>query len=373
MRRFTASRSNILVHCNAWLADDAEWTSGDSAAASAGTSLHAHLAQLLTAKCPEQTVSHAVDCGRSAAPLLADVRVLGGRLMVELSLAWYPATDTAEVIGENVGRGAYDRVMDPTAITGTADVVVALDGVAHVRDWKSWAPGVEVDASDQLDTLALMVSRALHADTVKVATGLVGEVESRWDDERTLDVFALDAIAERRAERLAEPIAPPVAGPWCQYCPHRVHCPETASALAELVPADTLARHRLSTEIAGQEHAAWSLTAIDLVEEAVKAVKVALRAYADTSGGVVLPDGSTWAGHDVTTETPALDVPGALAEVKAAGGEPALEIKASWTALDKTLGKAKAKALRETLVAMGAVKASTHRRYEAKKPRKAKP
>ena len=64
---------------------------------------------------------------------------------------------------------------------------------------------------------------------------------------------------------------------------------------------------------------------------------------------------------------------GALAEVKAAGGEPALEIKASWTALDKTLGKAKAKALRETLVAMGAVKASTHRRYEAKKPRKAKP
>lgn len=374
--RLTASKRALFGACQYWALPSTPWGHTGSDAATAGSEAHAAFEALVTGA----TVAVPEAARRKAEalrPYLTGALTNAVEIHAELSLAWDPSTDRARVLGEGAGRGVYVHASE-AEITGTADLVLRrADGSLLVADYKNSVPGKGVDAGAQLRTLALMSARALGADVVDVLTIMVDESSAWGEGADRLDVFALDAEAAMLTRELVAFASDPTVprpGPWCsdRYCPARASCPATVEALAQLVPAAELTRHRLSTDLTGPEHAAWALTALDLVEEGIKAIKAALRAYADDHDGIPLPDGSTWAGREVTTEKPSLDVPGALSAIRAAGASEAIESSTTWSAIDKAVGKPAGKALREQLAALGAVRTSSYLRYEARKPTRTK-
>ncbi len=372
--RLTASKRALFDACQYWALPSTPWGQTGSDAATAGSGAHAAFEALVTGA----TVAVPEAARRKAEalrPYLTGVLQNAVEIHAELSLAWAPSTDRARVLGEGAGRGVYVHASE-TEVAGTADLVLLRpDGSLLVADYKNAVPGQEIDARAQLRTLALMAARALGADVVDILTIMVDESSAWGEGADRLDVFALDAEAAMLTRELVAFASDPTVprpGPWCsdRYCPARASCPATVEALAQLVPAAALTRHRLSTDLTGPEHAAWTLTALDLVDEATKAIRASLRAYADDHGGIQLPDGSTWAGRQVTTEKPSLDVPGALDAIRAAGASEAIESSTTWSAIDKAVGKPAGKALREQLAALGAVKTASYQRYEARKARK---
>ena len=373
--RLTASKRALFDACQYWALPSTPWGQTGSDAATAGSGAHAAFEALVTGA----TVAVPEAARRKAEalrPYLTGVLQNAVEIHAELSLAWAPSTDRARVLGEGAGRGVYVHASE-TEVAGTADLVLLRpDGSLLVADYKNAVPGQEIDARAQLRTLALMAARALGADVVDILTIMVDESSAWGEGADRLDVFALDAEAAMLTRELVAFASDPQPrpGPWCsgRYCPARASCPATVEALAQLVPAGDLVRHRLSTELTGPEHAAWTLTALDLVDEATKAIRASLRAYADDHGGIQLPDGSTWAGRQVTTEKPSLDVPGALDAIRAAGASEAIESSTTWSAIDKAVGKPAGKALREQLAALGAVKTASYQRYEARKPTRTK-
>jgi hypothetical protein len=367
MRPLTASRASILAAgCNAWLADDAAWIDRPDAGAIAGTEKH----DLMAAEVDGHEAvggEGARSAVETCRPLLTHL-ALRGACHAEVSMAWYPADDDAEVVGEGLGRGAYSAVADPTAVFGTADVVVLCpDGSAIVADYKSWAPGQEPpDAREQLRTLALLVSRAYSVDTVEVRTGLMGETEARWTDVETLDYFGLEAVARDLQERLARPIGPPVPGGHCRWCPHRAACPVAELACDDLAPPEP--PHRLSLRITSDSHAAWTLAALKLVEQRAAEVKRALLAYVDERGGITLADGKIYSARPLAVERPDLGVPGALEEIRAAGADSAIGYSTSWSAIEGAIGKPAARVLRDALRDLGAIKVTERPDYRARRP-----
>ena len=370
--RPTASRRQLLKHCQHWATPSAVWSETGSALATAGTEAHAAF-EAIGSDRDHDAPEHARRKAEAALPVIRELRARGVQSWTEIAFAWNPTTDTARVLGVGEGREVYAKATDDE-MTGTADLVVQEgDGHLLVVDYKSDVPGNEVDATAQLRTLALFAARALRSEHVETMTVLYSESDARRVLGDTLETMALDAEAEELYEELGNINETPKPGPWCSglYCPAIASCPATVDALAQTLPPEMLVRqHRLSPVIASPEHAAWTLTALDLVDEATTKIRAYLRAYADANGGISLADGTVWQGSEVTTEKPALDVPGALAEVKAAGAEAALDITTSWSAIERAIGKAPAKELRKALSAMGATKTSTHKRYEAKKARK---
>ena len=373
--RLSASKRALYQRCAFWTLPTTPLDAVVGDGATQGSEAHAAFEDLTTgAERPH--AEHARAKADALRPVLAQLTEGCSETWAEVSFAWDPASDTARVLGIGAGREVYVHASEGE-VTGTADFV-GQDAGGHliVIDYKNHVPGREVDAFAQLRTLGLFAARALGCTTVDCWTVEVGEDGCNTHNECEMDVFALDTEAADLASELGRTGAElePHPGPWCQalYCPAAPQCPATRDALTQVLPAEMLVRHKLSPVIASADHAAWSLTAVDLVEEALKVIRVALRAFADEHGGIPLPDGSTYQGAEVTTIKPTLDVPGAVDAIRAAGGEEALSVSTTWTALDKVLGKAKAKDVREALTSMGAVKTSTAKRYEAKKPKRSK-
>ena len=371
--RPTASRRALLQSgCTYWATDAAVWTEGGNRATVAGTESHEAFESVGSDR-DHDAPEHARRKAKAALPVIRELRARGVQSWTEIAFAWDPWLDTARVLGTGVGRDVYSQATSDE-MCGTADFVVReADETLLVVDYKPDTPGHTIDATAQLRTLALFAARALHSDRVETMTVLYSEDDARCIVGDTLEIMALDAEASSLYAELADIGGEPAPGPWCTllYCPAAASCPATIEALAQALPPEALVRHhRLSPVIADAEHAAWSLTALDLVDEATRTIRANLRAFADAHDCIPLADGTVWQGSQVTTEKPALDVPGALAEVKAAGAESALDITTSWSAIERAIGKVSAKELRKALSAMGAVKTSTHKRYEAKKARK---
>ena len=373
MIRFTASRRALLSACAAWARPDAVWTDSGSDAATAGSEMHDAIESVI-ANPSGQTRTHSAAAVRKAAhavDALAGLLAMATARHTEVAYEYSLRSDSATVLGH--GREAYDGA-ERDSLCGTADLVLDFaDGIPMVIDYKSWAPGQDVDARAQLRTLALFAARAMGRDTVRTATLLVGEDGARLVEGDTLDAFELDAEAyDLRADLARIPNAEPVPGPHCaaRYCPAIATCEATREAMTHTLPASMLVRqHRLSPVIADAEHAAWTYAALRMVEAATDEIAKALKAYADEHGGIVLSDGSVYGGHETTRETLDLSVPGAVEAVRAAGGEAALSYSSSKAALTREIGKA-SKALLEELSAMGALRASTFTTYKATKAKK---
>ena len=371
--RLTASKRNLYQHCQYWALPETPWTDTSGAGAEAGSEAHAAF-EAVHNGAAHDAPEHARRKAEVVTPVLRELKARGSESWSEIAFAWSPVTGKARVLG--VGKGRHYADATDGEVCGTADIVVrCFDGSLLVADWKNRVPGHTVDATAQLRTLALMAARAFGSEDVATLTVLVDENEAERVSGPTLNSFDLDMEESVLCDAVAQlRYSPePMPGPHCaaMYCPAAASCPATVDALAQTLPAKMLVRdHRLSPVISGPDHAAWSLTAVDLVEEGIKAIKASLRAFADAHNGIPLADGTVWQGSEVTTEKPALDVPGALAEVRAAGADAALDITTSWSAIERAIGKAPAKELRKALAAMGATKTSTHKRYEAKKDRK---
>lgn len=291
---------------------------------------------------------------------------------VEEAFAYRPGSDTARSLGCSIEREYTQHGLDPFAeIAGTADLVLRTpSGGLVVGDFKTghydnqvsyaWAP--------QLDMLALAVARTYGVSTVTTAICLVmdsGRVH--WTEERTLDVFDLDAIAAQvrsavaawhAAAQAQQSGAVPVTRPgaWCDYCSSRSLCPAWRS-LARTFAAETaaLAELDLTPESAG---AAWEK--LDRFEQLAKELRAQLKAFARRAP-LVLPDGSRLAHIERSREE--LDGEKTRDYLRTAysvaKADEVTEVKVTKASLERVFGAKQAKEIVASLRKQDAVK--THR------------
>lgn len=217
--------------------------------------------------------------------------------VAERAFAYDPATDVGREL-PRIEHRDYSGAT-PGEVCGTADLVW-IDGESVViADWKTTSPGApEVDATAQLEWLALFAARAWGYDSARIVTLKVTEVGVEVIEGEPLDMFGLAAIAERIAADVARiPGAETHGGDHCRgrYCKALTSCPETTSLIEQLIPADALARKewRFTPQIESPDHLQRILVMKPIVTEYLERVNKAIAAYvADgevtTSDGVVI-------------------------------------------------------------------------------------
>lgn len=291
--RVTASRTALLTRCQHWARDGVALVDDSSDAADDGTTFH-RWCEVYAATGAEPSI----DDDRMATMWSHAKAYIDAHKTetweVERAFWWHPVEGTA---AELVGTEHRDYSGAPKgSIAGTADIVDFGDELT-VYDWTLG----RTSKGAQLLTLALMIAQA-HGYTrarivaLHVSEGGIHEVEQHIE-RRALD----DHGAAVRAALDAVPSAAPHPGGHCAelYCPARAHCPATSAAVAQVIEPAQLVRHKLSTEIASPEHAAWMLHTLDLVDSASSQIRDKIKAYARERGGLPLPDGKVW------TEVPA--------------------------------------------------------------------
>lgn len=148
-----------------------------------------------------------------------------GDLMCELAMAY--DGESVELLGENVGRGAYPE----GKLCGSADIVV-LRPNAMVLDVKTGSLPVPHPRENwQIATLAMMVSR-LFAGSVQTVTGVIAKLDREGAWEFAEHVFTLEQLqrvqdkidAARASWSTAEALhesgwgVTPQPGPHCRFC-----------------------------------------------------------------------------------------------------------------------------------------------------------
>lgn len=294
-------------------------------------------------------------------------------LTAEEAFAYSPATDTARSLGVSIEREYTQHGLDPhTEIAGTADLILRTpSGTLVVGDFKTRHYDSQVSHAwqPQLDMLALSASRAYHVDTVTTAICLVmdsGRVH--WTEERTYDVFDLDAIAARVRDAVrqwhtaaaafasgAVPVTNP--GAWCDYCSSRSLCPAWRS-LARTFAEDTVALSVAATELdltPNTAGAAWEK--LDRYDALAGELRKQLRDYAHRTP-LVLSDG-TRLGHVERTRE---ELDGERTRdylrtaYSVAKADEVCEVKVTKAALERVFGREQSKEILGTLRKSGAVK-----------------
>ncbi len=319
--RATASKCGLLVECGWWALAEAEWSDTSSPAADRGTRFHAAIA-LYISVIPGIPLAAEDDIKGAFAAAKAWVDAFGReKLAAEVAFAWDPTTDTAEVIGHDIGRN-YGPWQARGLLCGSADIVAVsrFTRVGYVGDWST---GDGSKKGPQLRALGLMLARAENLDQVTVEALEVDASGVRHVCTETLDAFALAAVAGELAEAMAAiPSAVPVPGPHCGdlYCPARATCPAVRERIADIVPAAELVRHQWGLTIASPDHAAWLYNQAKAIEAAAKLVKDAVKAFVPAEG-VALSDGSVLA--EGTREMNRFDKGKALALARELGASEA--------------------------------------------------
>ncbi len=248
-------------------------------------------------------------------------------------------------------------------ISGTADHVVAVDGLLTVDDWKTGRGDIGERPRDHLQMLflGLAAARAHGVNSVRIRYLLVSEegITPVHDD---LDEFALSAIAVRLRKLVAGiGQSPPKPGPHCysKYCPIVATCPATKAALAAIDTASAL-EHPLSVEITSPEHAASVRVRLKMVRSAVDAIETALKAYVKETGPIPIGGGKVY-GFKREQSVERLDIatPGAYAALVAhlgqEGADQAVTLDATKASIHKaTKDRAVEKELLEQLRGLGA-------------------
>jgi hypothetical protein len=212
----------------------------------------------------------------------------GGKL--EVAFAYDPSTDTARILGYNIGRAYKEHGAQPHEVCGTADLVGTADGTVIVIDWKS---GFGFVPKWQLRFLALAACRALGLSRAKVCNWFLredGTIREDKDSVDEFDAFDLDQIAaEVRATLSRLRISyeldadhPSVTGgAWCQYCDCKPHC-DLQTGLAKRALGMDL------SEAFTPERAMEAALIASMVKEWAESVEAGLREYAKTTP---FPDG----------------------------------------------------------------------------------
>jgi hypothetical protein len=325
-KRVTASKGALLTVCQAWAKDDARWENDyPKTEASFGHEFHANME--LAINLGERIVAHADPrmmtlVQRGYEWIDFALAKTGNGARAEVPLAWDLSTDKARTLPSN-GQRDYTQAT-PTELCGTADIILLTpDGTLHIYDWKT---GNDLSyARDQLRTLAVLGVKRYRAKRCVIAALKVDENGVEEVGREELDAFDVEVIAEGLRQYLsAIPTSEPNPGAHCFdfYCPHRVHCPATTKAIAELIPATALVRKGfpLSMEIQSPEHAAYMLPLVDLAMDAAEKIRDQLKEYARGLGGLPLPNGKVW--KEIPSTRSSVDGKGALALAEKLGADP---------------------------------------------------
>lgn len=305
MSRITASGLALLHECGYSYRDDVscppEIRSDESARGTALAVLFEHAVNGgaapaisdLVADLGDDEASRLVTMWRALSAWVEANRKLGW--VSEQGFAWEPETDRGRAL-ERRGHRDYSRCTS-TEVAGTADLVIIVDDTVIVYDVKSHAPGApELDATAQLEGLALFAARAYDYDRARIVTLNVSAergVEPIEGEE--INAFRLIEIGDRiRADvaRIANSV--PTVGPHCtgRYCKAIAVCPQQTTAMAQLVPDTALVRPewRYQPVIESPDHLAHMLALRPLINKACKQVDAAITAYV-AAGPVHTSDG----------------------------------------------------------------------------------
>jgi hypothetical protein len=284
----------------------------------------------------------------------------GGKL--EVAFAYDPETDTARILGYNIGRAYREHGALPHEVCGTADLMGTADGVLVIIDWKS---GFGIVPKWQLRFLALAGCRALGLTRAKVCNWFLRENGTIIEDQDSVDefdAFDLDQIAEelrgvlarlRAAHAAAGPEPSLRGGSWCQYCECKPHC-ALQTGLAKRSLGMKLAEP-MTPERAMQ---AWLM--FEMLEDLAAAGKAGLREYARQHP---FPDGQGNVIKQVEREStkliPEKALPALREEFTAELAEAACERKLTQASLEralraKNMGKPLAPLKRQAMKAMAA-------------------
>jgi hypothetical protein len=284
----------------------------------------------------------------------------GGKL--EMALAYDPTTDTARIIGYNIGRAYREHGALPHEVCGTADLMGTADGCVIIIDWKS---GFGVVPKWQLRFLALAGCRALGLTRAKVCNWFLRENGTIIEDQDSVDefdAFDLDQIAEDlrgvlsrlKAAHTAAGERPSVrGGAWCEYCECKPHC-DLQTGLAKRGLGLKLPE-ALTPERAME---AWLM--FEMLEDIAAAGKAGLREYAKQHP---FADGKGNRVQQVEREStkliPEKALPALREEFTAELAEAACERKLTQASLEralraKNMGKPLAPLKRQAMKAMAA-------------------
>lgn len=229
MRRVTASRAALLSSCAYAFRDGVQWDETTGRAAVQGDEFHKAIAPI-------------VDPTLEAVPFLPTTKWFRTRfehavkwldlnrlesMRAEVAYAYDPATDTARILGYDIGREYEKHGKLPHEIAGSADISDAsTPTVIMVRDWKT-GRSVTDAVWPQLDWLALFAARAEGKAAASVGPLHVTEFGVADTMRRSLGPDDLTRIATGiRAQVESIEDAWPTPGPWCDgcYCPARGSC-----------------------------------------------------------------------------------------------------------------------------------------------------
>jgi hypothetical protein len=206
----------------------------------------------------------------------------------ERAFVYSPAFDQAREIDRKAHRD-YSSATPTEVVAGTADLVwIDADcETVVVADIKTTVEGApEVDATAQLEWLALMAARAYGFDAARTITLKVTEGGVEAIDHGVHDMFALADIAARLvADVAAIPSAEPKPGGHCmaRYCKARLVCPATVQAIQAPIPVEALTRFRMELLPSSPEHAAWMWPRIQLAEKWIESAKESIKDMARTA------------------------------------------------------------------------------------------
>ena len=295
------------------------------------------------------------------------------RWHAEVPLVWDLKSNKVRPVARRSHRDY--GALGPYEIPMTVDAIGEGGRDVHVVDWKTGRQRAEAARTNMQLALNGAASALYYGKTSAIVQIVKASEDAVYEDEpETLDALSFEATRDEVAGMVdAVAKSEPHAGPWCEWCPARAVCPSTASQMAEVLDASKLVRREpVSLEIRDNDHAAGMLVAVDAAEAFLTELKKRIRAFADAQGGIAMPDGGVYAGHEVTVERPDLDAPGAVEALRTLGVEAAIETKRSttWTAIKAAGSKDAERAARAALRGIGAIKASTSRRYEVKATKK---
>lgn len=304
--RVSASKLSLLGHCQFFARPEVVWQRDESgAAAQFGTSVHGIIAATIE--------GHAATGDQRALSVAAtflewlDARGSLTGWIVEPAYVLDLTTGSARLVGTNIGR-AYPELA-AGQIAGSGDLV-RIDGTeATLLDVKTGRrENVDpIEHNSQMRTLALAVLRSHRVQTVRAVLAFV-TAAGVVTDETTFDVLDLNAWgAELRALVGAIATSEPRPGKHCTYCPARVSCPATTTALAALAPARSLPIVTRSEDFESPDHARLQYLTLRAAKAILSDAWKAVHSYIDTHGAVDLGDGRKYESKSIKRETISLE------------------------------------------------------------------
>ena len=227
--RASASRAALLDGCAFAFREGVPWDETTGRSAKQGDEFHQAIAPVVDASIETLPFQPTTKWFRTrmehAAAWVAEAYVPGWR--AEVAYAYDPSTDTARVLGYNIGREYTKHGALAHEVCGSADIE-ALDDTDAVRVW-DWKTGRSVTDAvwPQLSWLGLFAARAHGRKRAIVVPLHVTDLGVNDVMSSTLSENMLRETAERIKGRLSVVAdAWPTPGSHCDacYCPARAGC-----------------------------------------------------------------------------------------------------------------------------------------------------